>query len=66
MTPALRALLERHPAPWKVDHEAFIVDAHNEVVLDTVDSFGAVDFDCAKVGHVFVDLVNSAAEVERG
>lgn len=57
MTPALRELLKRHPAPWNYSERfGAIVDATGNYFL----------VEAPDVKQVFVELVNAASEVNDG
>lgn len=62
MTPALRELLERHPAPWRVGpHCDCLVDSNGYIVLRDGVNPMLDECGCFMTMDLFVDLVNAAA-----
>lgn len=74
MTPELRELLKRHPAPWSYENSGcddcvLILDANEDwiVEMDIGDQGGECGRDPARLPAIFVELVNDyAARVAAG
>jgi len=61
MTPELRALLERHPAPWSLNYGSEVLDANGEYVTDWDGAYVYLDRTAVCLSGIFVHLVNAAA-----